>query len=165
MESSPKLVAALLLALASAMVVTAQDGADDVLYAHNVVRASVGVGPVSWDTNLQAYALSYALQRSADCQLILSPEVRPYGENLFVGAGTSWTGVDAVKYWASGVQYYDHATNTCSVPPGQVCDQYKQLVWRSTTHIGCARVDCAGAIGTFIICSYSPRPVEGQIPY
>ena len=49
MEYSPKLAAALLLALTSAMIVTAQnDDADYMVNAHNEVRAAVGVGPVTW---------------------------------------------------------------------------------------------------------------------
>ncbi|KAF7026466.1 hypothetical protein CFC21_038575 [Triticum aestivum] len=165
MEYSPKLAAALLLALASAMIVTAQNGADDMLNAHNEVRAAVGVGPVTWDPIVAAYAQSYAEKRRADCQLLLSPEVRPYGENLFRAAGAEWNAVDAVIYWASGKQYYDHATNTCSAPTGESCMGYLQLVWRDTKTIGCGAVLCDGNAGVFVICSYSPPPVLGQIPY
>lgn len=165
MEYSPKLAAALLLALASAMIVTAQNGADDMLNAHNEVRAAVGVGPVTWDPIVAAYAQSYAEKRRADCQLVLSPEGRPYGENLFRAPGTDWKAVDAVIYWASGKQYYDHATNTCSAPTGQSCNGYLQLVWRDTTAIGCGAVLCDGNAGVFVICSYSPPPMFGQTPY
>jgi pathogenesis-related protein 1 len=48
MENSAKqLAVVLLLALASAMIVTAQNSKQDMVDAHNAVRASVGVGPVS----------------------------------------------------------------------------------------------------------------------
>lgn len=164
MAYSPKLAATLLLALASAMVVTAQNEPEDMLIAHNEVRATVGVGPLTWDPIVAAYAQSYAEKRRADCQLIPSPEVRPYGENLFRG-GTEWNAVDAVFYWASGKQYYDHATNTCSAPTGESCDRYLELVWRDTKAIGCGAVPCDGNVGVFVICCYSPPHMVGQIPY
>ena len=165
MEYTPKLAALLLLALASAMVVTAQTGPDDMLNAHNELRAAVGVGPVVWDPIVAAYALEYAEKRAADCQLELSPG-SPYGENIFRAPGTNWKYVDAVIYWASGKQYYDHATNTCSAPDGQECGEYTQMVWRDTTAIGCAGFICNNDAGVFVICSYSPPGnVDGQTPY
>ena len=166
MESSPKLAlaAALLLALASAMLVTAQNAEADLVNAHNDVRALVGVGPVTWDPIVAAYAQEWADKRT-DCQLLLSPDGGPYGENIFVAPGTDWNAVDALIYWASGKQYYDHDTNTCSAPAGQSCDSYLQVVWSATTAIGCGAVTCDGNVGVFVICSDSPPPVAGQPPY
>jgi pathogenesis-related protein 1 len=157
----------LLLALASAViVVTAQTQAEQMVDAHNAVRADVGVGPVSWDDTVAAYAEAYAEKRRADCQLLLSPEGGPYGENILRGNGTEWYPVDAVNAWASEKEYYDHATNTCSAPPGESCASYTQVVWSDTIAIGCAGVICDGDANTFIICSYSPPGnVEGQAPY
>ena len=166
MEYSPKLAAALLLALTSAMIVTAQnDDADYMVNAHNEVRAAVGVGPVTWDPIVAAYAQSFAEKRRADCQPILSPEGGPYGENIFRAPRTEWNAIDAVIYWASGKQYYDHATNTCSAPTGESCGEYLNLVWRDTKTIGCGAVVCDGNAGVFVICGYSPPHMVGQIPY
>ncbi|CAM0958554.1 unnamed protein product [Alopecurus aequalis] len=154
MESySPKLAVALLLALA------------DYLDPHNAARADVGVGPVSWDETVAAYAQAYAEQRRGDCQLIHTPAGRPYGENIYGGAGggATWTAADAVQSWVSEKQYYDHGSNTCA--SGEVCGHYTQVVWRDSTAIGCARVVCDSG-GVFIICSYNPPGnYEGQSPY
>jgi hypothetical protein len=38
--------------------------------------------------------------------------------------------------WWAEKAHYDLATNTCK--PGQVCGHYTQLVWSTTTKIGCA---------------------------
>jgi pathogenesis-related protein 1 len=111
------------------------------------------------------YAETYAAKRT-DCQLVHSPEGRPYGENIYWQSGNEWTAVDAVNFWAAEKQYYDHDTNTCSAPSGQSCGHYTQVVWSDTVAIGCGGVVCDGATGVFIICSYSPPGnVEGQAPY
>ncbi|KAL6012832.1 hypothetical protein ACLOJK_003321 [Asimina triloba] len=140
---------------------TAQNSPQDFLRAHNAVRAKVGVGPMSWDNRVAAYALSYARQRMGDCRLVHSRG--PYGENLFWGSGREFTAADAVNSWAAERQYYDYRTNTCA--RGKVCGHYTQVVWRNSVRLGCARVKCNnGAI--FIICNYSPPGnVAGQRPY
>ncbi|WVZ61774.1 hypothetical protein U9M48_011594 [Paspalum notatum var. saurae] len=135
----------------------AQNSPQDYVDLHNAARADVGVGEVSWDDTVAAYAQSYAAQRQGDCQLVHSSG-GPYGENLFGGsAGADWSASDAVGSWVSEKQYYDHDTNSCAAPAGQDCLHYTQVVWRDSTAIGCARVDCDNAAGVFIICSYNPR--------
>ncbi|KAL7206295.1 hypothetical protein ACSBR2_019077 [Camellia fascicularis] len=69
------------------------DSPQDYLNAHNVARAQVGVGPMTWDNNVVAYAHSYAISRMGDCNLIHSSG--PYGENLAEGSG-SFIGTDGV---------------------------------------------------------------------
>ncbi|XP_047093542.1 pathogenesis-related protein 1-like [Lolium rigidum] len=167
MKCSPKqLAAVLLLVLASAMIVTAQNTVQDMLDAHNTVRASVGVPPVVWDDTVATYADAFAEKRRADCLFEFSPLGRPYGENVFVGTGSEWNYVDALNWWVAEKQYYDHATNTCSAPPGKSCDAYKQVVWRDTTAIGCQGLVCDGNAGVYVICDYSPPGnVVGQTPY
>jgi pathogenesis-related protein 1 len=168
MEYSPKLAVLLLLALASAMAVTAQNSPQDFVDAHNAARAEVGVGPVTWDDTVAAYAQAYAEQRRGDCQLIHTPLGRPYGENIYGGrgGGTQWTAGDAVTWWVSEKKYYDHGSNTCSAPAGQSCLHYTQVVWRDSTAIGCARVVCDSGDGLFIICSYNPPGnYRGVSPY
>ncbi|KAF7068216.1 hypothetical protein CFC21_073991 [Triticum aestivum] len=157
MEYSPKLSVVLLLALASAMVVvTAQNSPQDFVDPHNAARADVGVGPVTWDDNVAAYAQNYAEQRRGDCQLVHSGG--QYGENIYGGrgGGADWTAADAVQAWVSEKQYYDHGSNSCSAPADKSCLHYTQVVWRDSTAIGCARVVCDGGDGLFIICSYNP---------
>ncbi|XP_037442019.1 uncharacterized protein LOC119310332 [Triticum dicoccoides] len=111
MEYSTKLVV-LLVALMSAMAVTAQNSEQDFVDAHNAARADVGLGEVTWDATVAAFAQDYADQRRGDCQLIHTPDGRPYGENLYGGGGTEWTATDAVNSWVSEKQYYDHDSNT-----------------------------------------------------
>ncbi|VAI38039.1 unnamed protein product [Triticum turgidum subsp. durum] len=69
------------------MAVTAQNSEQDFVDAHNAARADVGLGEVTWDATVTAFAQDYADQRRGDCQLIHTPDGRPYGENLYGGGG------------------------------------------------------------------------------
>ncbi|KAJ3669500.1 hypothetical protein LUZ60_011450 [Juncus effusus] len=148
--------------LAMSQTTLAQNTPQDYVNTHNTARTAVGVGNVSWNTTVQAYAQSYANTRKADCKLIHSGG--KYGENLFWGNGADFSGIDAVNAWDAEKQYYDYNTNTCA--SGRVCGHYTQVVWHSSTQIGCAKVVCDNNGGIFIICSYSPPGnYVGQKPY
>ncbi|XP_010245650.1 PREDICTED: basic form of pathogenesis-related protein 1-like [Nelumbo nucifera] len=137
----------------------AQDSPEDYLHAHNIVRSEVGVGPLTWDSKVAAYAHNYASQRIGDCKLEHSDG--PYGENI-AGGGDPFPGVDAVKMWASEKQYYDYASNSCI---GGECGHYTQVVWRNSVRLGCAKVHCNNG-GIFIICNYDPPGnYIGERPY
>jgi pathogenesis-related protein 1 len=145
-----------------AATVVAQNSPQDFVDPHNAARDDVGVGPVSWDDTVAAYAQSYAEQRRGDCQLVHSGG--QYGENIFWGsAGADWSAADAVNSWVSEKAGYDHGSNTCLTEP---CGHYTQVVWRKSTDIGCARVVCDSGDGVFIICSYyPPGNFNGESPY
>jgi hypothetical protein len=72
--------------------------------------------------------------------------------------------------WAAEAPDYDYATNTCKA--GQVCGHYTQIVWRSTTAVGCAFRTCTtgSPFGSgswdFWVCDYAPPGnYVGQRPY
>ncbi|CAN6181134.1 unnamed protein product [Urochloa humidicola] len=142
----------------------AQNSPQDFVDLHNAARNDVGVGPVSWDDNVAAFAQSWADQRASDCNLQHSSG-SGYGENLFGGSGADFTAADAVGSWVSEKQWYDHDSNSCSAPDGDTCLHYTQVVWRDSTTIGCARVVCNNG-GIFITCNYNPPGnYVGQSPY
>ena len=148
---------------------------------HNQVRAAVDttgvpggpLPPLQWDPDLAAYAAQWA----AMCQDTQAPtglidhnpnrtNVAGYayiGENIY-GSGGGATAQGAVDLWASEKASYDYATNTCS---GTTCGHYTQIVWRSTTHLGCALHNCPGLqFGSSIVCDYGPGGnFGGQKPY
>ncbi|WOH04839.1 hypothetical protein DCAR_0624251 [Daucus carota subsp. sativus] len=128
-----------------------QNSEQDYLDAHNKARAEVGVGPMTWDVTVAAYALNYTNLRARDCNLIHSNG--RYGENLAKGTG-SFTGTDAVELWINEKIYYNNASNTCA--RDQVCGHYTQVVWRSSIRLGCARVLCSNGLWWFVTCSYDP---------
>ncbi|XP_031481783.1 pathogenesis-related protein PRB1-3-like [Nymphaea colorata] len=167
MECSPhaRVWVSLLLGLAMLIHGTqAQNSPQDYVAAHNAARAQVGVGPISWDDTVAAYAENYANQRIGDCSMIHSGgNGGQYGENIFGGGGSGWTAVDAVNSWVDEKSNYDYNTNTCASE--QMCGHYTQVVWQNSVRLGCARVECNNG-GTFITCNYDPAGnVDGERPY
>ena len=138
----------------------AQNSPQDFLNAHNTARAAVGVGPMTWDNTVAAYAQNYANQRIRDCKLVHSGG--RYGENIAWGSA-DLSGTAAVRMWVDEKANYDYASNTCA--PGKVCGHYTQVVWRNSVRLGCAKVRCNNG-GTFIGCNYDPPGnFNGQKPY
>jgi pathogenesis-related protein 1 len=145
----------------------AQNSAEDFVNLHNAAREAVGVGPVSWDDNVAAFAQSWAAQLAGNCALVHSGgNGGMYGENLYWGpAGRDWSASDAVGLWVAEQRWYNYDSNSCSAPPNQSCGHYTQVVWRDSTTIGCARVVCNNG-GIIISCNYSPPGNwPGQRPY
>ncbi|KAK3206732.1 hypothetical protein Dsin_020778 [Dipteronia sinensis] len=139
----------------------AQDSPQDYLNAHNAARSQVGVGPVTWDIQIAAYARNYANQHSSDCRLVHSSG-SPYGENL-AGSTGDLSGTRAVQLWVNEKADYNYNSNSCA--PNKVCGHYTQVVWRNSVRIGCAKVKCSTG-GTFITCNYAPPGnFIGQKPY
>ncbi|KAL9231943.1 hypothetical protein vseg_007101 [Gypsophila vaccaria] len=147
--------------LAFLQICHAQNSPQDYVDAHNAARAAVGVGNIAWDDTVAAYAQDYANQRQGDCALQHSGG--PYGENIAEGSGDFLTGTAAVQLWVAEKSDYDYDTNTCA--QGKVCGHYTQVVWRDSTNLGCARVECSNG-GYFVTCNYNPPGnFVGQKPY
>ncbi|XP_047948072.1 pathogenesis-related leaf protein 6-like [Salvia hispanica] len=137
-----------------------QNSRQDYINVHNAARAKVGVGPIMWSEKVASFARNYARQRVGDCNLIHSTN-RPYGENLAKG-GEDFTGSAAVDLWVKERPNYIHTSNSCV---GGQCLHYTQVVWRNSTHVGCARVRCNDG-WWFISCNYDPPGnYIGQRPY
>lgn len=131
------------------------------LEAHNRVRAKYGVPPLRWSNKLARYARRWSDARRFDCVMMHSVG-SPYGENVFWGTGWDWRAVDAVGDWASESSFYDWRAQACH--PGQVCEHFTQIVWRTTKYVGCGRSECLAG-GVFITCSYDPPGNwKGEVP-
>jgi pathogenesis-related protein 1 len=148
------------------------------LVPQNAARAAVGEAPLVWDPIAAQVAQNYASQ----CTFAHNPNRSTQyaalggqtglGEDIAAGAPTQSI-ADAVASWVNEQQYYDHATNTCAA--NQQCGHYTQIVWSTTTAVGCAKVSCTtgSPFGTFAmgmwddsVCDYSPPGnVSGQSPY
>lgn len=98
-----------------------------------------------------------------------------YGQNIYASAGTgpTQTLADASLRWASEEPNYHYANNTCS--DAKVCGHYTQIVWSTTTSVGCGQAVCTSTANSpgsgfpnwnFIVCNYSPPGnYIGQRPY
>jgi pathogenesis-related protein 1 len=148
---------------------TLAQSADEIVAAHNAVRAQVTeppnydgtwapLPPVSWSDPVAASAQGWAdyLRDNVRCGLKHDTQSR-YGENL--AAGTNLTPAAAVSMWADEKSQY-----TYSPRYEFVAGHYTQIVWRSSVEIGCGAASCEGQ--TVIACRYDPPGnVIGQQPY
>lgn len=117
--------------------------ASTMLNAHNEKRAAHGSPDLTWDDSLAAYAQAYA--DKYDCSGTLTHSGGPHGENLALG----YTPEKAVDAWYSEGDNYDYGS--CSS-----YDHFTQVIWKSTTKLGCGQKSCGGYWGDYIICSYDP---------
>ncbi|XP_057977382.1 pathogenesis-related leaf protein 6-like [Malania oleifera] len=141
----------------------AQNSPEDYLRVHNAARAQVGVGPMRWDKTVEANAKNYTHKRLGDCSDLTPQYLTIYGENLANGPG-SFSGEDAVNKWVAQKPIYDYNTNNCS--NGLNCRGYTQVVWRSSTKLGCARAKCKNVNWWFVTCNYYyPGNYPDQRPY
>jgi hypothetical protein len=148
----------------------------------NAARAQVGEQPLHWDPIAAKVAQAWANQCNWGHDPNRSAEYAQdgggntgLGENIALYAGTtppSESPADAVKQWTQEQMYYTHASNSCAA--GQECGHYTQIVWSTTTGVGCAQAQCSanspfGASApywTFTVCEYSPPGNwVGQSPY
>ena len=131
----------------------------EMLAAHNAVRAKVSVPALSWSHELAAVAQEWADELIANNQFAHHPHPQ-YGENLFEISGASATPPRVVDAWAPEASNYDYRANTCH---GQ-CGHYTQLVWRDTKTVGCAAA--RGHKREVWVCEYDPHGnTAGEKPY
>ncbi len=143
-----------------------------VLAAHNRWRRSAWVPPLRWSEHLAQTAQNWADYLSSSGGCLIQHGNSGYGENIYQAAAVVWPDGRAevqqkhineiVDRWASEIQYYDYASNTCS---SDICGHYTQLVWRQTRAVGCAVSVCPSKKRIWV-CHYDPPGnVEGRRPY
>ena len=131
------------------------------LDAHNAWRTKYGVPPLVWDTKLAAFAQQWADTR-AKTGAGHRPNT-PYGENIFWAGGSAPTPKFVVDGWGGEVTSYDLATDTCQ--PTKVCLHFTQLVWKTTTKVGCGMASSTtppvgvtwSGKDVYWVCNYTPR--------
>jgi len=141
--------------------------------AHNHWRRAAGVPDLRWSAPLADTAQRWADQLQQQGCRPSHSGTRRLGENLYwaspryhSGGATQVQHVragDVVNAWASEQRDYDHASNTCA--RGKICGHYTQVVWNSTTDIGCAKAVCTDRSQVWV-CNYAPPGNwRGQRPY
>ncbi|NXF71444.1 PI16 inhibitor, partial [Sclerurus mexicanus] len=141
-----------------------------ILEEHNRYRSQVSpparaMMKMSWDTQLEALAQSDAEK----CIWKHDGESGQQEENLFAMAPTQDLKI-AVNKWNEERKFYSLVTAKCV--PGQMCGNYKQVVWADTERIGCGAKVCEKIEGLkaenkhLLVCKYSPPGNEdGRKPY
>lgn len=133
---------------------------DKILAEHNKKRALKGKPALTWDTGLENFAKGYAPTFCSNGMVHSSSDQRSSvnaGENLYMTSSTDSNdnaGIDATDAWYDEVKDYTTPQNSDFEKTGH----YTQLVWKSTTKLGCALYVCKSGDhqGTYVNCNYSP---------
>ena len=155
----------------------AEIDADAVVAAHNRWRAEVGVTEkLSYSPALAQRAQAWVdnLKQNHHCRMLHSKTDSRYGENLYWASALMWSDgsnelqevspEQVVDSWGSEKEDYDYASNRCA--PGKMCGHYTQIVWRSTTSVGCAMAVCEDTQEQVWACEYQPAGNwVGRRPY
>jgi len=130
--------------------------AREVLAAHNLERAQYGAPPLQWSAGLEANATAYARQLAQTGRRVhASREGRGIErENLSQGL-LGWNEGQMMASWFAERQYFTPGTfpGVCSGDWSK-CGHYTQMIWPTTTEIGCGMA--AGSGFNWLVCRYSP---------
>ncbi|MED6196366.1 hypothetical protein PIB30_046775 [Stylosanthes scabra] len=147
----------------------AQNSPKDFLKAHNAARAEVGSKPLIWDKKLESFARKFLKKHVHDC---LNDGATPvmltkYAQNTIYNP-IPITAAVAVAWFVKEKKYYDYQSNSCIGDPDS-CYGYLQVVWSTTTFLGCASELCHHNKGILIRCHYVPHANftsgSGERPY
>ncbi|QIK79642.1 SCP-like extracellular [Sphingomonas piscis] len=136
------------------------------LAAHNAERARVGAPPLRWDMRLAQAAGSYGPVLARLGRLQHSPKASRPGqrENLWMGTRGAFSPEQMVGTWISERRYFRPGVfpNVSSTGNWYHVGHYSQLVWRTTTHVGCAIY--SSRTTDYLICRYSPPGnIDGRL--
>ncbi len=148
-----------------------------VIDAHNRWRSQAGVTEkLSYSPELAASAQAWVdhLKQSNHCQMKHSKPDGKYGENLYWASALNWSDGrrqlqrvlpdKVVDSWGSERADYDYESNRCR--EGKMCGHYTQMVWRTTTRVGCAMAVCEDSQEQVWACQYQPAGNwQGRKPY
>ncbi|KAJ4971074.1 hypothetical protein NE237_004173 [Protea cynaroides] len=119
---SYKLHLVLLCLIALAFFHFSQTQKEEYLAVHNAVRSEVGVGSITWNGTVAAYARDYTNQRAGDCNLVHSS--RTYVENL------AWSSVHVSSLSQNSSEAYLAAHNAVRFKVG-----VGSMIWDNTVAI------------------------------
>jgi hypothetical protein len=141
---------------------------DRILAIHNRERTRIGASPLSWDPALAAAAAGYgpALSRLGKLAHSDYSTRRGQGENLFMGTRGAYSLEEMIGGWADERSLFRPGIFPKVSRSGHGGDvgHYTQMIWRTTTRIGCALH--SDAKWDFMICRYSPpgNILKHQVP-
>ena len=142
--------------------------------AHNDLRKKYASPALKYSKALEKVAKKWASKLQADgCDMVHSHgKVGETGENLFWASAYKTANAkdpkgkwiwhsklkkvkeqEVVQAWYDEVQWYDYETNSCE--EGQMCGHYTQVIWNTTTELGCAAMACDDRSQVWV-CEYSP---------
>lgn len=138
------------------------------LLVHNQERARVGVPPLVWDPALARSATSYGPALAAAGRLVHSPRASRPGqrENLASAPRGMLSPEKMAGMWAAERRNFIPGVYPAVSRTGSWLDvsHYTQMVWRTTSRVGCALYTGRGH--DYLICRYSPPGnIDGRRVY
>ncbi|WP_300974417.1 CAP domain-containing protein [Sphingomonas sp. LHG3406-1] len=134
------------------------DLARRMLVVHNQARAEVGAPPLQWDEGLAQSAASYGPRLAALGRLVHSPREDRPGQRENLAMDLDWRGTpeSMATMWVDEKSLFVPGTFPEVTRTGRWEDvaHYTQMIWKGTTHVGCAIHDEKG--WRYLICRYSP---------
>lgn len=100
-------------------------------------------------------------------------QTRQLGENLHWASARKWsdgrvqrqqvTPTQVTDSWGAEKADYNYAANSCA--DGEMCGHYTQMVWKSSTEMGCGMAFCSDDSQVWV-CNYRPPGnYAGRKPY
>ena len=138
-----------------------------ILDVHNRERAAVGVPPVTWSDSVAAGAQDWAdhMLSTGVFQHSTLEQLNGQGENMVAGMGANYPLLDMIHGWTNEKQnYHGQPIDGTMGAPYATYGHYTQMVWNSTTEIGCGYA--TNDRSTYFVCRYSPAGnILGQTAY
>ena len=146
---------------------------EEMLQKHNELRSRHNSPPLHYSKKLEKAAKKWAkVLKKGGCTMVHSHgKVGDYGENLFWASPLTTIRTDANNHktytrklqkvnasqvaqaWYDEISFYDYDTNSCK--KGEMCGHFTQLVWDTTTELGCYAISCDDKSQVWV-CEYSP---------
>lgn len=136
------------------------------LQAHNLERGRAGAASLIWSDALEAEARSWAMTLIETGRFAHDTRPHGHGENLWMGWGARhFTPEQMVDDWIEEREDYRPGAfpNVSRTGDWRAVGHYTQLIWRGTTHVGCAVATRDDR--SILACRYSPPGnIDGSRP-
>ncbi|CAI6004209.1 unnamed protein product [Closterium sp. NIES-64] len=181
----PKSVPSTLGAADRTMLLSRMNDARASVSATAVPRPSAALPNLTWSDTLAGSAQAWAAKEAGS---VCAGPVDAFGSTLSLWSqqpgsayGVSWYGFesaasspagstpsDALTAWLYEKAFYDPIRNECSDTDD--CEDYRQIVWRTTTAVGCGMVTCSEANAPIptslfvLLCYFDPFTLPLSLP-
>ncbi len=127
-----------------------------ILAEQNLYRAQVGQAPLAWSETLAGHAQAWADQLAQKIHALQHSHTEGEGENLTMSTAGRYPLAELVKMWGDEKQHFIRAAFPAVSADGnwKTVGHYTQLVWHSTTEVGCGLATGGGF--DFLVCHYAP---------
>ncbi|KAJ5554211.1 hypothetical protein N7513_004170 [Penicillium frequentans] len=135
-----------------------------VLYNHNIHRSNHSVSSLKWSADLESSAQTLAARCTYEHDT--SIDGGGYGQNIGYGVEASEVGVMITNLmYNDEIEFFPtpYGESDPSMSDFDKWGHFSQIVWKATTHVGCATVVCdpLGNVDSsealpFTVCNYSP---------